>query len=58
MYIALLLSTISLCYIICELSKVTRENLELVVSDLGHIQIKINNANDEADRPYSKESSE
>ena len=43
-YLALFVATINICNIILGLSKVTRENLEIMVSDLGHIQIVLSDA--------------
>lgn len=57
-YVALFVATINICLIILGLSKVTRENLEIMVSDLGHIQIKLSDVDIITDRTSSKISSE
>lgn len=57
-YLALFVATINICNIILGLSKVTREHLEIMVSDLGHIQIKLPDADIMPDRTLSKISSE
>lgn len=39
-YTMLLVATVNICLIILGLSKVTRENLEIMVSNFGHLQIR------------------